>query len=166
LASILDALDVFSSTNEDDSIASELAAARSHAYIAFTQQPLLDFAVDDILTFDWQKLFALCFANNIPIDCGVEEQDLVNDLVLSLLTRQRELVASRILSLMASIQDGHEVPGGDSHIRITFREIVLLCHVLLALFALDLHLWSTVWPPRKRCMKTFWTPQAPKNMAN
>jgi hypothetical protein len=101
--------------NEDDSIASELAAARSRAYIAFTQQPLLDFAVDDILTFDWQKLFTLCFANNIPINCGVEEQDLVNDLVLSLLAHQRELVASRILSSMASIQDGHEVSGGDSH---------------------------------------------------
>jgi hypothetical protein len=165
LASILDALDVFSSANEDDSIASELAAARSHPYIAFIQQPLLNLAVDDILTFDWQKLFALCFANNIPIDCEVEEHDLVNDLVLSLLARQRELVASRILPPMASIQDGHEVSGG-TPTRIMFREKVLLCHVLLALFALDLHLWSKMWQPRKRYMKTFWTPQAPKNMTN
>jgi hypothetical protein len=165
LGSILDALDVLYSKNEDESIAYELDVARSHAHVAFVNQPLLTYSVDDILAFDWERLFAICLTHHIPVNGKLEEQDFVNDLVLNFLVRQRELVASRILPSKVCIRDGYEVSGGTST-RITFREKVLLCHVLLALFALDLHLWSKLWQPRKRYMKTFWTPQAPKNMAN
>jgi hypothetical protein len=98
----------------------DIACARAH--VAFVTQPLLNFSVDDILAFDWRRLFAICLVHHIPVDCELEEQDLVNDLILSLLARQQELVASRILPSKVDNWDGYEVSGGGAVGRIKSRQ--------------------------------------------
>jgi hypothetical protein len=89
-------------------------------------QPLLNFSVDDFLIFDWKRLFAICIANNITVDCSAEHQDFVNDLVLSLLARQREIVASRTLPSVG-VRDSVECGGDVRKDQVSGEDFSLPC---------------------------------------